>query len=56
MTTYGLYLDHGPKRKKTMVHVIDLMGCVHNGPTTDQVLEETPAGDPRLPGLPRRPW
>jgi uncharacterized damage-inducible protein DinB/predicted RNase H-like HicB family nuclease len=43
MTTYGLYLDHGPKRKKTMVHVIDLMGCVHNGPTTDQVLEETPA-------------
>ncbi len=42
MTTYGLYLDHGPKRKKTMVHVIDLMGCVHNGPTTDQVLDETP--------------
>ena len=42
MTTYDLYLDHGPKRKKTMVHVIDLMGCVHNGPTTDQVLDETP--------------
>ena len=42
MTTYDLYLDHGPMRKKTMAHVIDLMGCVHNGPTTDQVLEETP--------------
>ena len=42
MTTYDLYLDHGPKRKKTMVHVIDLMGCVHNGPTTDQVMDETP--------------
>ena len=42
MTTYDLYLDHGPKRKKTMVHVIGLMGCVHNGPTTDQVLDETP--------------
>jgi predicted RNase H-like HicB family nuclease/uncharacterized damage-inducible protein DinB len=42
MTIYDLYLDHGPKRKKTMVHVIDLMGCVHNGPTTDQVLDETP--------------
>jgi len=64
MTTYGLYLDHGPKRKKTMVHVIDLMGCVHNGPTTDQVLEETPKairgflsflashGDPRDPTAP----
>ena len=64
MTTYGLYLDHGPKRKKTMVHVIDLMGCVHNGPTTDQVLEETPEtirgflsflashGDPRDPTAP----
>ena len=42
MTTYGLFLDHGPKRKKTMVHVIDLMGCVHNGPTTEQVMDETP--------------
>ena len=64
MTTYGLYLDHGPKRKKTMVHVIDLLGCVHNGPTTDQVLEETPEairgflsflashGDPRDPTAP----
>jgi len=64
MTTYGLYLDHGPKRKKTMVHVIDLLGCVHNGPTTDQVLDETPEairgflsflashGDPRDPTAP----
>lgn len=42
MKTYGLYLDHGPKRRKTMVHVIDLMGCVTNGPTTDEVLEATP--------------
>jgi uncharacterized damage-inducible protein DinB/predicted RNase H-like HicB family nuclease len=42
MTTYDLYLDHGPKRRTTMVHVIDLMGCMHNGPTTDEVLEETP--------------
>ncbi len=42
VTVYGLYLDHGPKRRKTMVHVIDLMGCVANGPTTDEVLEATP--------------
>ena len=41
-TTYGLYLDHGPKRRTTMVHVIDLMGCVANGPTTHGVLEATP--------------
>jgi predicted RNase H-like HicB family nuclease len=42
MTRYDLYLDHGPKRRTTMVHVIALMGCVHNGPTTDEVLEEMP--------------
>jgi predicted RNase H-like HicB family nuclease len=42
MTTYRLYLDHGPKRRKTMVHVMDLMGCVTNGPTTDEALASTP--------------
>jgi uncharacterized damage-inducible protein DinB len=41
-TTYHLYLDHGPKRKTTMVHVIDLMGCVANAGTTEQALEVTP--------------
>jgi predicted RNase H-like HicB family nuclease/uncharacterized damage-inducible protein DinB len=42
VTTYRLYLDHGPKRRKTMVHVIDLMGCIANGPTTDEALDRTP--------------
>jgi predicted RNase H-like HicB family nuclease/uncharacterized damage-inducible protein DinB len=42
VTTYRLYLDHGPKRRKTMVHVIDLMGCIANGPTTDEALDHTP--------------
>lgn len=41
-TTYRLYLDHGPKRKTTMVHVIDLMGCIANAGTTDEALEITP--------------
>jgi uncharacterized damage-inducible protein DinB/predicted RNase H-like HicB family nuclease len=40
--TYRLYLDHGPKRKTTMVHVIDLMGCIANAGTTEEALEATP--------------
>ncbi len=42
MTTYGLYLESGPKRRKTMVHVLDLLGCVAVGPTTDDALAATP--------------
>lgn len=41
-TTYGLYLESGPKRRKTMVHVPDLLGCVAVGPTTDETLAATP--------------
>jgi hypothetical protein len=41
-TIYRLYLDHGPKRKTTMVHVIDLMGCIANAGTTEEALEQTP--------------
>lgn len=41
-TTYGLYLESGPKRRKTMVHVPDLLGCVAVGPTTDDALVATP--------------
>lgn len=42
-TTYALYLESGPKRRKTMVHALDLLGCVAVGPTTDAALEATPA-------------
>lgn len=42
MTTYGLYLESGPRRRKTMVHVLDLLGCVAVGPTTDDALAATP--------------
>ncbi|MEX2458867.1 MAG: type II toxin-antitoxin system HicB family antitoxin [Actinomycetota bacterium] len=41
-TTYSLYLESGPKRRKTMVHVPALWGCVFVGPTTEEALEGTP--------------
>lgn len=43
MTRYHLYLESGPRRKKTMVHVLSLLGCIANGPTTEVALERTPA-------------
>ena len=42
-TTYALYLESGPQRRKTMVHALDLLGCVAVGPTTDAALAATPA-------------
>lgn len=42
MTEYALYLESGPKRRKTMVHVLGLLGCVANGPTTEAALDATP--------------
>lgn len=40
--TYDLYLESGPKRRKTMVHVLDLLGCIATGPTTEDALAATP--------------
>lgn len=42
MKTYALYLESGPKKKRTMVHVPDLLGCVAKGPTTDEALAAAP--------------
>lgn len=42
MKTYDLYLESGPRKKKTMVHVLDLLGCIAKGPTTDAALANTP--------------
>jgi len=42
LTEYGLYLEPGPKRRKTMVHVLDLLGCIANAPTTEDALAATP--------------
>jgi predicted RNase H-like HicB family nuclease len=41
-SVYALYLESGPRMKTTMVHVLDLLGCVANGPTTEAALEATP--------------
>lgn len=40
---YDLYLESGPHRRKTMVHVPALLGCVANGPTTEEAIAATPA-------------
>ena len=42
MAVYDLYLESGPKRRKTMVHVPRLLGCVANGLTTEAALDATP--------------
>jgi hypothetical protein len=43
MTTYDLFLESGPRRRKTMVHVLDLLGCVAVGPTTEDAVAVAPA-------------
>jgi len=43
MTTYDLYLESGPRRKKTMVYVLDLLGCMANGLTTEEALARAPS-------------
>jgi len=42
VTEYALYLESGPKRRKTMVHVLDLLGCNNGGPTTEDALAAAP--------------
>jgi predicted RNase H-like HicB family nuclease len=39
---YDLYLESGPRQRKTMVHVLDLLGCIARGPTTEEALAATP--------------
>lgn len=42
MITYALYLESGPRKKTTMVHVLDLLGCFCRQGTTDEALAHTP--------------
>jgi uncharacterized damage-inducible protein DinB/predicted RNase H-like HicB family nuclease len=68
VSTYALYLESGPKRRKTMVHALDLLGCVAVGPTTDAALAATPEairaylrflarhGEPLTQGAPDAPF
>lgn len=44
MPLYPLYLESGPRYKKTMVHVLDLLGCTVSGSTTAEALQHTPDG------------
>ncbi|MDP9275635.1 MAG: type II toxin-antitoxin system HicB family antitoxin, partial [Chloroflexota bacterium] len=39
---YALYLESGPQRKKTLAHVLDLLGCVVQGDTTDEAVAAMP--------------
>jgi uncharacterized damage-inducible protein DinB/predicted RNase H-like HicB family nuclease len=42
MKEYALYVESGPRKRKTMVHVLDLLGCVVRGATTEAALEAAP--------------
>lgn len=42
MKTYALYIESGPKHKTTMVHVLELSGCIATGPTTEEAIAATP--------------
>jgi len=42
MKTYDLYLDSGPMKKKTFVHMPALLGCVARGDTTDEAIDRSP--------------
>jgi uncharacterized damage-inducible protein DinB/predicted RNase H-like HicB family nuclease len=38
---YALYLESGPQRKSTLVHVVELLGCACFGRTTDEAVAAT---------------
>ena len=42
MTEYALYVESGPRKRKTMVHVLGLLGCIARGPSTEAALRATP--------------
>ena len=42
MKTFALYLESGPRRRTTMAHVLELLGCTAHGPTTEEALEAAP--------------
>jgi predicted RNase H-like HicB family nuclease len=39
---YVLYIESGPRMKTTMAHIPELLGCVANGPTTEDALGAAP--------------
>ncbi len=43
MRAYRLHVESGPQKRKTLVHVLELLGCVASGPTTDEAIAATPS-------------
>jgi predicted RNase H-like HicB family nuclease/uncharacterized damage-inducible protein DinB len=39
---HALYLESGPQHKKTLAHVLDLLGCVVQADTTDEAVAVAP--------------
>jgi uncharacterized damage-inducible protein DinB/predicted RNase H-like HicB family nuclease len=39
---YALYLESGPQKKTTLVHVLELLGCVATGRTSDEAVLVAP--------------
>jgi uncharacterized damage-inducible protein DinB len=42
MTDYPLYVESGPQHRKTLAHVLDPLGCVVSGPTTEDAVAAAP--------------
>ena len=42
MTLYALFLESGPQHKKTLAHVLDLLGCVVQADTSDEAVAASP--------------
>ena len=42
MASHALFVESGPRQRKTMAHVLDLLGCIAQGPTTADALASTP--------------
>lgn len=42
MAEYALYLESGPRKQKTMAHVLDLLGCIAQGATTPDAIDAAP--------------
>ncbi|MBM3945717.1 MAG: hypothetical protein FJ317_09585, partial [SAR202 cluster bacterium] len=41
MISYELYVESGPKKRKTQAHVLALLGCIAEGPATGDALAAT---------------
>jgi predicted RNase H-like HicB family nuclease len=42
MASYALYLESGPQKKTTLVHVLELLGCVVQAKTSDDAVAAAP--------------